>query len=231
MKKLFNLQFNCIQDIWSCHTASSYSLGLVVSNKSKKATVEVAPSYGYCRTAQTNDWQEGSTRVRLQSEAFSFSETQDLMRPILKTWFLCTSCASTVLVPMYCKLNAFNTYRHMIICPSALFLPWFFKLGIFIQAGSLKQPLLVAHWPVGAQWYPWSCLLPPPALCTALLPWPWVSQARDTVCFLLQEASQPGLRKWDVSPTILHGGEPTRAGWQQAPVSHLLVCWLIFHNV
>lgn len=30
------------------------------------------------------DWQEGSARVRLQSEAFSFSETQDLMRPILK---------------------------------------------------------------------------------------------------------------------------------------------------
>lgn len=46
-----------------------------------------------------------------------------------------------------------------------------FLLGIFIQAESLNQPLLVNHWPVGAQWYPQSCLLLPPALCPGLLPW------------------------------------------------------------
>lgn len=86
------------------------------------------------------------------------------------------------------------------------FLTQIFLLGVFIQAGSLNQPLLVAHWPMGAQWYPWSCLLPPPALAhLELLPWPRASQARGTVCFLpqekrLQEASQPGLRKGDVLP-------------------------------
>lgn len=63
MKKWFYLQFNWIQYIWSCHTASSYSLGLVVSNKSKKAK-EVAPSYGCCRTVQIN----GLTRGECQSE-------------------------------------------------------------------------------------------------------------------------------------------------------------------
>lgn len=200
MKKLFYLQFNWIQDIWSCHTASSYSLALVVSNKSKKATVKVAPSPWVLW-----DWQEGSARVRLQSEAFSFSEAQDLIRPVLKTSFLCTACVSTVLMPMYCKLNAFKTYRHMVLCPSILFLPRFFNWVFSSRQVTEQAP---PCFPLARGCSVLSLILSAPSSCLGapgLLPWPQVSQARGTVSFFpqekrLQESSQPGLRKGDVLP-------------------------------
>lgn len=108
------------------------------------------------------DWQEESARVRLQSEAFSFNETQHLMRHILKMWFLCTSCVSTILVPMYCKLNAFKTYRHMIICPSALFLLRFFYWEFSSRQGHWTSPSLL---PTGLWCSVVSPLLPAPSSC------------------------------------------------------------------
>lgn len=153
------------------------------------------------------DWQEGSGRVRLQSEVFSFSETQGLMRPILKMWFLCTSCVSTVLMPMCCTLNAFKTYRDIIICSSALFLPRFFYWEFSSRQSHWTSPSLLTTglWVLsGIPSLACSFLLPC-ALGCSLGSGAWVSQARGTVCFLpqekrLQEASQSGLRTWDVFP-------------------------------